>query len=115
MLLASPLLASAQALLPQRPPALKCEVGPAHTTLGGGDWLVYACDDDESIVLVTPKGNPAFPFYFSVWHERDTYQIYGEGSGDNGASAAADKDVRALDPTQIRALLSAAKAKAAGK
>ena len=48
----------------QEPARLNCAIGPAYRNFGGVKWLVYACDDGGSVVLVAPEGSAAAPFHF---------------------------------------------------
>jgi len=45
-------------------PQLNCNIGPVAKTYGRTQWLVYSCDDDRSVVIVSASGNPATPAYF---------------------------------------------------
>ena len=44
-------------------PQLNCARGPAERSFGGSQWLVYACDDDHSVVVVSAPGSVAMPFH----------------------------------------------------
>ena len=84
---------------------LKCEVGPVNKQFGGVQWLVYACDDNKSIVVVSAPGNPAMPFYFSIYLDGEQYRVSGEGAGDAAASSAARKDIEAFTREKIETLI----------
>jgi len=89
-------------------PSFQCYKGPLRRTFAGGPWLVYACDDGKSLVVVTEKGNAAFPFYFLLWPVNGAYHVEGEGAGSKRASDAAGDELSHLSPSQIEALVSAA-------
>lgn len=90
-------------------PALKCETGPVKKSFGGTSWLVYACDDDHSLVIVSDTGNPAMPFYFMVSFKNGAYTVHGEGSGDKAASTAANMDISKLKAENFKSLIKEAK------
>jgi hypothetical protein len=89
---------------------LKCETGPIHRTFGGTEWMVYSCNDQASMVVASAPGNPALPFYFFLKPEAGTYQISGEGAGDQRASRAAGDNLSTLTPADFASLLAATKA-----
>lgn len=60
---------------------LSCNIGPIHTELAATKWQVTSCDDGQSLVFVTIKGNPAMPFMFFIKRDGDESQISGEGNG----------------------------------
>src|SRR5688500_6296740 len=81
----------------ERPPDLNCEIGPLHNTYGQTAWLVYACNDSRSIVIVSDKGNPALPFYFILYVKPDgDMQLHGEGTGKKSATQAAFDEIKKL-------------------
>lgn len=96
---APPVLAQASA-----PPQLKCEAGPATKTFGNGPWLAYACDDGQSVVVVTGQGNPAFPFVFSFTPKGGSMSLFGEGTGNKQATALAYSHLERLTASDIAAL-----------
>jgi hypothetical protein len=102
----APDLAWSQAASPK--PNLKCFKGPLKRTYGGGHWLVYACDDGKSLVVVSDKGNAAFPFYFMLSPFSGSYHVDGEGTGNKSASDAAGDELSHLSAAQIEALIGAA-------
>ncbi|MEJ1967191.1 MAG: hypothetical protein WDN03_00930 [Rhizomicrobium sp.] len=56
----------------------QCKTGPVTKLYGGPTWLVYSCDDDRSVVIVSAPGSPAAPFYFSYFPEAGGYHLSGE-------------------------------------
>lgn len=89
--------------------SLDCKLGPAVKTIGGNEWLVYGCDDDKSIVIVSGKENPASPFVFFVIFNDGVYQKRGEGNGDKKATEAAFDEVKSYSNSEILSLLEEAK------
>jgi hypothetical protein len=95
----------------ERPPDLNCEIGPLHKTYGQTAWLVYACNDSRSIVIVSDKGNPALPFYFILYVKPDgDMQLHGEGTGKKSATQAAFDEIKKLSQTDVAGLVSQAQA-----
>jgi len=41
---------------------LKCDIGPLNKSYGGTPWLVYSCNDEQTLVFVSERGSPASPF-----------------------------------------------------
>lgn len=87
---------------------MNCNIGPIDKTYGGTKWLVDGCDDKTSLVVVTAPGNPAMPFYFFFSQKNGTYQLHGEGTGDQKVTDAAYKDLAALTASDIAALVAEA-------
>ena len=85
--------------------SLKCEVGPLAKSYGGTNWLLYACDDGHSLVIVSAEGNPATPFYFMFAWKNGAYRLHGEGTGDKKATQAAFDDLSKLDKSEIERLV----------
>ena len=96
-------LYSASALATE-PPPLSCEMGPLTKSFGRTNWLVYACDDGHSLVVVSGEGNPAIPFYFIFAWKDGAYQLYGEGTGDKKVTQAAFDELSKLDKAGIEDL-----------
>ncbi|HEU4961906.1 MAG TPA: hypothetical protein VFT56_16080 [Sphingomonas sp.] len=94
------------------PAPMKCEVGPAHRTLGGTQWIVYSCDDQASMVVVSAQGNPASPFYFFLKPAGGAYSVSGEGNGNKEASDAAGDALAKMTPAEFAALLAETKGNA---
>jgi hypothetical protein len=95
-------------------PNLDCKLGPANQTFGGTPWLVYACDDGHSVILLSAPGSPAAPFYFSFAYNGHDYELHGEGTGSQKATDAAYAELGKLGNAGIVGLYTAA-VKAAGK
>ncbi|GAB2493512.1 hypothetical protein GCM10027084_03080 [Pseudoxanthomonas sangjuensis] len=109
------IIASASHASSDRPPALDCRIGPLHKTYGKTGWLVYACDDSRSIVIVSDQGNPASPFYFIVYVKPDGgMQLYGEGNGKESATRAAFDELKKLSQADVAALVEQARATQSG-
>jgi len=87
------------------PPTLKCTIGPVEKIFGGTPWLVYSCDDQASMVVVSGKDNPAMPFVFFLKPQNRTYAVSGEGNGDRAASDAAGNALSRMTPAEFAALL----------
>ncbi|GAB3361466.1 hypothetical protein [Lysobacter tyrosinilyticus] len=99
----------------ERPPDLNCDVGPLHKTYGKTAWLVYACNDSRSVVIVSDKGNPALPFYFILYVKPDgDMQLHGEGTGKKSATQAAFDEIKTLTQTDVAGLVAQAQAVQAG-
>jgi len=82
-------------------PSFNCNAGPAIKTFGGSSWLVYACDDRHSVVVITAPGSTAAPFYFIFAYGADGYQLHGEGTGNKAATDAAYKELSQLKASEI--------------
>ena len=90
--------------VPANAAELNCNSGPLTKSFGGTQWLVYGCDDNASVVIVTAPGNPATPFYFIFSKETAGYRLRGEGTGDKRLTDAALKDLAALSDADIPVL-----------
>jgi len=84
---------------------LKCDIGPVLKTYGMTQWLVYSCNDHRSVVIVSAQGNPAIPFYFTIFPRANGYQILGEGTGRKNATVAAYDELKALTGGDIIGLI----------
>lgn len=84
---------------------MECKIGPIEKEFGGTKWIVYACSDQESIVVVSAPGNPAMPFLFSVSLKGGEYVVTGEGNGDRAFSNLAYDAISRLTKEQIQAML----------
>lgn len=87
------------------PPSLKCDTGPVVKTYGLTEWLVYSCDDQRSVVMVSGPENPANPFVFMFFAGETGYQLRGEGTGRRDMTAAAFEDLKLLSEQDITALI----------
>lgn len=96
----------ASSLAAEPPPSkpMTCEAGPATKTFGNGPWLIYACDDGQSVVVVSGPGNPAFPFYFMFSASAGEYRLVGEGTGSKQASGVALAQLKSLSAPEVAAL-----------
>ncbi|MEM7223723.1 MAG: hypothetical protein AAF495_12130 [Pseudomonadota bacterium] len=102
------MLAGAIAFTPassQEPTPLTCDVGPVHKIYGATEWLVYSCNDQQTVVIVSAKGNPATPFYFVFYPKGNGYQLSGEGTGDKSATSAAFEELRTLNAKDVSGLI----------
>jgi hypothetical protein len=84
---------------------IDCKVGPVTKTYGGTKWLVYSCNDNRSLVIVSAPDSPASPFYFLFSSENGEYHLHGEGTGDKAATDAAYKDLGTLSESDITNLI----------
>ena len=100
---------SAQAQTKSPQPALDCGAGPLAKTYGGTQWLVYACSDNKSAVIVAAEGNPGMPFYFMSFPKNGQRQLTGEGTGKKSVTDAAFKDLSKLSDQDVVALIAAAR------
>lgn len=86
-------------------PNRKCFAGPVTRSFGGTPWLVYACDDGQSIVIVSAPGSPAAPFIFSFMMSAGQYQLHGEGTGQKDLTDSALNDLKKLTAQDISMLV----------
>ncbi|MDN5923803.1 MAG: hypothetical protein L0H70_02250 [Xanthomonadales bacterium] len=91
---------------------LSCTIGPVTKSYGGGPWLVYGCSDGKCVVLITPQGNPGFPFVFSFIYTSKGMTLHAEGTGSKRATDAAFKELQALSQSDVAALFKQARAHA---
>jgi hypothetical protein len=112
-LVSSPLYCQSSGSPTRKPEKMQCLLGPLAGTFGGGPWLVYACDDGRSVVVVTEQHNPASPFYFLVSPGGGAHRVAGEGSGNKAASDAAGDELSKMSDAKIADLWS--RARAAGR
>jgi hypothetical protein len=102
-------LASGQGPTSQ-PQQLRCDIGPVTRTYGQGQWLVYGCNDDKSVIVVSAPGNPASPFVFSFIFQGNAYRLHGQGTGNKAATAATFDELKKLSEQDIANLLTLTKA-----
>ena len=96
---------------PAPPEQVKCDHGPVTKTYGGGQWLVYGCSDESTLVIVAAQDNPAAPFYFKFAPQQDGYHLSGEGTGRSDMVKAAVEDLKKLSKQDIADLIAATKTK----
>lgn len=87
---------------------LDCSAGPLSKTFGFTPWLVYACSDGKSVVVVTTPGSPAAPFYFMLFPKDGKYTVVGEGTGLKRHTDRAYADLNRLTEQEISDLVHAA-------
>ena len=84
---------------------LNCDIGPVSQTYGMTQWMVYSCNDQRTIVIVSAPGNPAMPYYFMIFPGDDGYQLVGEGTGPKGVAAVVFEELKALSESDFAALI----------
>lgn len=84
---------------------LKCNIGPIVKNYGGNDWAVYSCTDNASAIIVSVAESPAHPFYFMFAKQNADYQLIGEGTGNQSATAAAYAELETFSPVEIEQLV----------
>ena len=84
---------------------LNCVTGPLEKTFGNTPWLVYSCDDRQTLIVITASGSPATPFVFSFYKKDGAYQLHGEGTGRKDLTDAAYKELGVLTEARIKALI----------
>ena len=105
------LLAIAGSALGDEQRSVECDIGPIAKKFGTGTWLVYGCQDGESLLVAAARGNPAVPFYFVLSPEGEEVEIHGEGTGDQAATDAAYTDLEKLSVSQLAALFAEVQSK----
>jgi hypothetical protein len=90
---------------PPHVPDYRCNTGGMSKTLGMTQWLVYSCDDAQTLVFLSAPQSPANPYYFTVFPHGTEYHVFGEGTGDREATDAAFKEIELFTTADIRALL----------
>lgn len=80
---------------------LDCKTGPIIKQLGGTWWYVFSCSDEKSMIFVSDKRNPAFPFIFFALAKDDRYELRGEGTGEKDKAAPAFADLEAMTAEQL--------------
>ena len=94
--------------MPFTPPDYICSKSASTKTFGMTEWALFSCDD-KTLVIVAAEGNPADPFYFTLFPQGSDYQVFGEGTGNREATDAAFAEIEKLSFTQIRALIDEAR------
>ena len=90
---------------------LDCAIGPIAKKFGTSSWLVYGCDDGQSVLVAAARGNPAIPYYFVLSPHGEEVEVNGEGTGDKGAMDAAYSELKQLSVAQLAALFSEVQSK----
>jgi hypothetical protein len=88
---------------------LDCSAGPLTKSFGAVPWLVYACSDNMSVVVVSASGSPAAPFYFMLFQKEGRYVVVGEGTGPKVVTDRAHAELVRLTDPEVKALLASAK------
>src|SRR5262249_34898327 len=60
---------------------LQCDIGPIAKTYGKTQWLVYSCNDNRTVIIVSAPGNPAMPFYFAFYPQAEGYRSWAKERG----------------------------------
>jgi hypothetical protein len=81
--------------------SFRCDIGPLTKTYGQGQWLVYSCNDDKTLLIVSAPGNPATPYYFTLLPTDAGHRLFGEGTGKKEATAAAFDQLKSLSEEDI--------------
>ncbi|RIJ30316.1 hypothetical protein [Henriciella mobilis] len=84
---------------------MSCETGPLERQFGNTDWIVYSCQDEVSLVIISAEGNPAMPFYFMFFPKDGKYRLHGEGNGDKTYTEAAFEELKQLGSADIQQLI----------
>jgi hypothetical protein len=79
----------------------RCNIGPITKTYGHGQWLVYSCNDDKTVLIVSAPGNPATPYYFTLLPTDAGHRLFGEGTGNKEATTAALEQLKSLSEDDI--------------
>ena len=85
--------------------SLICDIGPLNKTYGKNPWLVYSCNDDRTVIVVSAPGNPAMPFSFTVAIGDHGLQVTGEGKGRKEVVNAMYNDITSLSVRDVRHLI----------
>jgi hypothetical protein len=91
-------------------PTMNCEFGPVEKTYGKTSWLVYTCDDGQSVLIVSAPGSPASPFMFRFSAREDGYVLQSQGTGEKEFTTAAFGELKLMSVQDIGALIKVTKA-----
>ncbi|MXO84589.1 hypothetical protein GRI38_00890 [Altererythrobacter aurantiacus] len=80
---------------------LECRTGPVIHQLGGTWWYVFSCTDEKSLIFVSDRRNPSYPFIFFALAQENRYELRGEGTGDSEAAAPAFKELESRTAAQL--------------
>jgi len=81
--------------------SFRCNIGPIAKTYGEAQWLVYRCNDDKTVLIVSAPGNPATPYYFTLLPTDAGHRLFGEGTGKKEATTAALEQLKSLSEDDI--------------
>jgi len=104
-----------------QPTGIQCDIGPINRNFGNVPWLVYSCNGEKTIVMVSAPGGPAMPFVFVLHPDKTAYRLEGEGTGSKVASDAAGAEIQRVSAEDLAGILAQTKQakleadKAAGK
>ena len=91
-------------------PDLICNVGPLQKTYAKSLWLVYACNDPNTIQIVTDQGNWAKPFYFSISIQYNgDVTIFSKSTGGKPELVEALNEIHLLKKTDVLELMKQAR------
>ena len=90
--------------------SFRCNIGPVTKTYGQGQWLVYSCNDDKTLLIVSAPGNPATPYYFTLLPTDAGHRLFGDGAGKKEATAAASEQLKSLSEEDIANVIKETKA-----
>ena len=88
---------------------LDCGSGPLPKSYGKTPWLVYACSDEKSLVVVATEDNPGHPFFFKLFVKDGVRYVVGEGEGKKAVTAPAYDELSKLSEADLAALIKAAR------
>jgi hypothetical protein len=94
-------------------PTMSCEFGPVEKTYGKTSWLVYTCDDGQSVLIVSAPGSTAAPFMFRFSARGDGYVLQSQGTGDKEFTTAAFGQLKVMSVQDIEALIKLTKVRVA--
>ena len=110
-----PVSASQEQDAPESASSKTCEIGPVERYFADVQWLVYACDDEETLVFVTGPASPSdLSFYFIVFKQDGAYKVYGKGNGDRALTKPAYDAISAMTQADFQSLHDEASAVQAG-
>src|SRR5262249_61504358 len=81
--------------------SFRCNIGPVAKTYGREQWLVYSCNDDKTVLIVSAPGNPATPYYFTLLTTDAGHRLFGDGRGKKEATTAALEQLKSLSEEAI--------------
>jgi hypothetical protein len=93
------------------PAKITCKAGPLDRNFGGVPWLVFACSDHQSLLVISTPAGLDGSFYFIVKSDSGTTNVMGEGDGNKQLTDAANAELHKLSAEDIHGLLVEAEAK----